>query len=54
MNSKDWMGMAKDIIKLLIVLAVLAAIIVGIHQLGMLEDNQAKYKHPITRPGASW
>ncbi len=46
--------MVKDIIKLIILLSVLAAIIVGIHRLGMLEDTQAKYKHPITRPGAGW
>lgn len=46
--------MAKDLMKLAIILTVLAAIILGIHQLGMLEDNQEKYKHPITQKGASW
>ncbi len=46
--------MAKDIMKLLALLIAVAAIILGIHQLGMLEDNKNKYKHPITQPNARW
>lgn len=46
--------MSKDIIKLLILLAVVAAIIVGIYFIGKSVDNQSKYKHPITQPGAHW
>lgn len=43
-----------DIAKLIILLGVLAAVIFGVHYLGTLEDNQAKYKHPISQPGARW
>lgn len=46
--------MMKDIIRLIILLGVLAATIIGIHHLGTQEDNRSKYKHPITRPGARW
>lgn len=46
--------MSKDIIKLLILLVVVAAIIVGIYVAGKSVDNQSKYKHPITQPGAHW
>ncbi len=43
-----------DIAKLIILLALLAAVIFGIHYLGTQEDNKAKYKHPITQPGSRW
>lgn len=46
--------MSKDIIKLLVLLAIVAAVIVGIYFVGKSVDNQSKYQHPITRPGASW
>ncbi|MDX2493484.1 MAG: hypothetical protein QNK27_00785 [Desulfuromusa sp.] len=46
--------MTKDIIKLLILLVVVAAIILGIYFLGQSVDNKSKYQHPITKPGGSW
>ncbi|MBN1958672.1 MAG: hypothetical protein JXQ81_14140 [Desulfuromonadales bacterium] len=46
--------MTKDIIKLLILIALVAAIILGIYVVGKSVDNQSKYKHPITQPGARW
>lgn len=46
--------MIKNTIILLILLVAVAAVILGIHYLGMQVDNQKKYTHPITRPGASW
>lgn len=46
--------MTKDIIKLLILLVVVAAIILGIFVLGKSVDNKSKYQHPITKPGGHW
>ena len=46
--------MSKDIIKLLILLVVVAAIILGIYVLGKSVDNKSKYQHPITKPGGHW
>lgn len=46
--------MGKDIVKLLVLLVVVAAIILGIYFLGKSVDNKSKYQHPITRPGGSW
>ena len=46
--------MSKDIIKLLVLLAIVLAVVVGITIFGKSVDNKAKYQHPITRPGASW
>lgn len=46
--------MIKNIITLLILLAVVAVVILGVHYLGTQVDNQKKYTHPITRPGAHW
>jgi hypothetical protein len=46
--------MTKNIITLLILLVVVAAVILGIHYLGTQVDNQKKYTHPITRPGTTW
>ena len=46
--------MTKDIIKLLILLVIVAAIILGIYFLGKTVDNKSKYQHPITKPGAHW
>lgn len=46
--------MVKNIVTLIILLIAVAAIIIGIHYLGMQVDNQKKYTHPITRPGAHW
>jgi uncharacterized protein (UPF0333 family) len=46
--------MSKDIIKLLILLVIVIAIIVGITILGKSVDNKTKYQHPITRPGGGW
>ena len=46
--------MSKDIIKLLILLVIVIAIIVGMTILGKSVDNKAKYQHPITRPGGGW
>ena len=46
--------MFKDFIKLLALLIVLAAVIAGIHFAGKSIDNTAKYRHPITQPGARW
>ncbi|MCF6265062.1 MAG: hypothetical protein L3J57_00770 [Desulfuromusa sp.] len=46
--------MTKDIIKLLILLAIVAAIILGIYVLGQSVDNKSKYQHPITKPGGRW
>jgi hypothetical protein len=46
--------MSKDIIKLLILLVIVIAIIVGITILGESVDNKTKYQHPITRPGGGW
>jgi uncharacterized protein (UPF0333 family) len=46
--------MGKDIVKLLTLLIVVAAVILGIYFLGKSVDNKNKYQHPITRPGAGW
>ncbi|MBW6508784.1 MAG: hypothetical protein K0A94_04475 [Desulfuromonadales bacterium] len=46
--------MFKDLIKLLALLVVLAAVIAGIYFTGQSIDNTAKYRHPITQPGARW
>ena len=46
--------MSKDIVKLLILLVIVVAIIVGITIFGKSVDNKTKYQHPITRPGGSW
>ena len=46
--------MSKDIVKLLILLVIVAAIIIGITIFGKSVDNKTKYQHPITRPGAGW
>ena len=46
--------MFKDLIKLLALLIVLAAVIAGIYFAGQSIDNTAKYRHPITQPGARW
>jgi uncharacterized protein YneF (UPF0154 family) len=46
--------MSKDIVKLLILLVIVVAIIVGITIFGKSVDNKTKYQHPITRPGARW
>jgi len=46
--------MSKDIVKLLILLVIVVAIIVGITIFGKSVDNKTKYQHPITRPGAHW
>jgi len=46
--------MSKDIVKLLILLVIVAAIIVGITIFGKSVDNKTKYQHPITRPGGGW
>ena len=46
--------MTKDIIKLIILLVVVAAIILGIYLFGKTVDNKEKYQHPITRPGGGW
>lgn len=46
--------MAKNLITLLILLIIVAAIVLGIHYLGSQVDNKSKYQHPITKPGGSW
>ena len=46
--------MSKDIVKLLILLVIVIAIIVGITIFGKSVNNKTKYQHPITRPGARW
>jgi hypothetical protein len=46
--------MPKDIVKLLILLVIVVAVIVGITIFGKSVDNKTKYQHPITRPGAHW
>ncbi len=46
--------MTKDIIKLILLLVVVAAIILGIYVLGKSVDNKSKYQHPITKPGGHW
>ena len=46
--------MTKDLIKLLVLVILVAAIILGVYVLGKSVDNQSKYRHPITRPGAHW
>ena len=46
--------MGKNIIMLIVLLLVVAAIVLGIHYLGSQVDNKSKYQHPITKPGASW
>lgn len=46
--------MAKNIVILLALLVLVATIIFGIHYVGSQIDNQKKYTHPITRPGARW
>lgn len=46
--------MGRDIIKLLILIVVVGALILGIYLVGKSVDNKSKYTHPITRPGAHW
>lgn len=46
--------MLKDLLKLLALLVLLAFVIAGIHFAGKSIDNTAKYRHPITQPGARW
>jgi uncharacterized protein (UPF0333 family) len=46
--------MFKDLIKLLALLILLAFVITGIYFAGQSVDNTAKYRHPITQPGARW
>lgn len=46
--------MLKDLIKLLALLVLLACVIAGIYFAGKSIDNQSKYRHPITQPGANW
>lgn len=46
--------MFKDLIKLLALLVILAAVIAGIYLVGQSIDNTAKYRHPITQPGGRW
>lgn len=46
--------MGKDIIKLVVLIVVVGALILGIYFIGKSVDNQSKYKHPITQPGAKW
>ena len=46
--------MLKDLIKLLALLILLAFVIAGIYFAGQSVDNTAKYRHPITQPGARW
>jgi len=46
--------MGRDITKLLILIVIVAAIILGIYVVGKSVDNQSKYRHPITQPGARW
>ena len=46
--------MTKDLIKLLVLVVVVAAVILGVYVLGKSIDNQSKYKHPITQPGSRW
>ena len=46
--------MTKDIIKLVVLLVIVAAVILGIYFFGKTIDNQKKYQHPITKPGGSW
>lgn len=53
-TKKGQEKMTKDIVKLLVLLVVVGAIIFGLYVLGKSVDNQSKYQHPITRPGASW
>ena len=48
------MKVARDMKKLIILIPLVIAIIVGIHYLGKQVDNQTKYQHPITKPGAHW
>ena len=46
--------MTKDLIKLLVLVVLVAAVILGVYVLGKSIDNQSKYKHPITQPGSRW
>lgn len=46
--------MFKDLMKLLALLVILAAVVAGIYVAGQSIDNTAKYRHPITQPGARW
>ena len=46
--------MKKDVIKLLVLIFIVGLLIIGIYTVGKSVDNQAKYRHPITRPGAHW
>lgn len=48
------MSAMRDLAKLVILIALLAAIVLGIHYLGTTVDNKTKYQHPITKPGGGW
>jgi len=48
------MKVMRDLSKLVILIAILAAIVFGIHYLGSKVDNKTKYQHPITKPGGGW
>lgn len=43
-----------DIPKLIILISLLAAIIMGIHYLGKMSDNKEKYTHPRVQAGGHW
>lgn len=53
-EAGDKETMMKNVITLVILLAVVAAIVLGIHYAGSQVDNKSKYTHPITRDGARW
>ncbi|TYO98895.1 hypothetical protein EDC39_10418 [Geothermobacter ehrlichii] len=50
------MSHLKDICKLLVILAVLAAIFFGIYRVVKSQEtaNRTKYRHPIHQVGGQW
>lgn len=46
--------MIKDILKLIILIVLVIGLCVSIYYAGKSMDNQSKYRHPITQPGAGW
>ena len=48
------MKMLLDLLKLLILLALLAGIIYGAWRVMQGGNQSKKYSHPISRPGAGW
>ena len=48
------MNLIKNVLILIVLLALVGAIAYGIRLAAEKENNAARYSHPVTRQGASW